>query len=37
LWKAGYRFPERKLRFARRLSNTSGFTCHKNNVVWALR
>jgi hypothetical protein len=31
------RFPERKLRFARILSNTSGFTCHKDNEDWALR
>jgi hypothetical protein len=31
------KFPKRKLRFARILSNTSGFTCHKDNVDWALR
>jgi hypothetical protein len=31
------RFPERKLRFARILSNISGFTCHKDNVDWVLR
>jgi hypothetical protein len=31
------KFPKRKLRFARILSNTSVFTCHKNNVDWALR
>jgi hypothetical protein len=31
------RLPERKLRFARILSNTLGFTCHKDNVDWALR
>jgi hypothetical protein len=31
------RFPERKLRFSRILSNTSGFTCHKNNIDWVLR
>jgi hypothetical protein len=31
------RFPKRRLRFARILSNTSGFTCHKDNVDWALR
>jgi hypothetical protein len=31
------RFPKRKLRFSRILSNTSGFTCHKDNVDWALR
>jgi hypothetical protein len=30
-------FPKRKLRFARTLSNTSGFTCHKDNLDWALR
>jgi hypothetical protein len=29
--------PERKLRFARILSNTSDFTCHKNSVGWTLR
>jgi hypothetical protein len=37
LWKAGYKVPQRKLRFARILSNTLGFTCHKNNKDWALR
>jgi hypothetical protein len=37
LCKAGYEFPERKLRFAKILSNTSGFTCHKDNIDWALR
>jgi hypothetical protein len=31
------RFPERKPRFAKILSNTSGFTCHKDNTDWALR
>jgi hypothetical protein len=31
------RFTERNLRFARILSNTSGFTCHKDNIDWALR
>jgi hypothetical protein len=31
------RFPETKLRFARILSNTLGFTCHKDNADWALR
>jgi hypothetical protein len=31
------RFPERKLRFARILSNTSGFPCHKDNIDWVLR
>jgi hypothetical protein len=31
------RFPKRKPRFARILSNTSGFTCHKDNIDWALR
>jgi hypothetical protein len=31
------RFPERMLRFARILSNTLGFTCHKDNIYWALR
>jgi hypothetical protein len=31
------RFLERKLRFARILSNTSDFTCHKDNVYWTLR
>jgi hypothetical protein len=30
------KFPERKLRFSRILSNNLGFTCHKNNVDWAL-
>jgi hypothetical protein len=33
LWKTGYKLPERKLRFPRILSNTLGFTCHKNNVT----
>jgi hypothetical protein len=27
------KFPEGKLRFARILSNTSGFTCHKGNIT----
>jgi hypothetical protein len=31
------RFPERKLRFGRILSNTSGFTCQKDNIDWVLR
>jgi hypothetical protein len=31
------RFPERKPRFVKILSNTSGFTCHKDNIHWALR
>jgi hypothetical protein len=31
------RFPKRKLRFAKILSMTSGFTFHKDNVDWALR
>jgi hypothetical protein len=31
------KFPERKPRFAKILSNTLGFTCHKDNVDWALR
>jgi hypothetical protein len=31
------RFPERKLRVVRILSNTSGFTCYMDNVDWALR
>jgi hypothetical protein len=31
------RFPERKFRFAKILSNTSGFTCLKDNVDWTLR
>jgi hypothetical protein len=31
------RFPERKTRFARILSNTLGFTCHKDDIDWALR
>jgi hypothetical protein len=31
------RFPKRKFRFARILSNTSGFTSHKDNIDWALR
>jgi hypothetical protein len=31
------RFPERKPRFGRVLSNTLGFACHKDNVDWALR
>jgi hypothetical protein len=35
LWKAGYKVSQRKVRFARILSNTSGFTCHKENVEWA--
>jgi hypothetical protein len=28
------RFPEKELRFARILSITSDFTCHKDNVGW---
>jgi hypothetical protein len=31
------RSPERNLRFARILSNTLGFTYHKENVNWTLR
>jgi hypothetical protein len=31
------RFAERRLIFARILSNTSGFTCHKDNVDWGPR
>jgi hypothetical protein len=31
------RVPKRKLRFAGILSNTLGFTCHKDNIDWALR
>jgi hypothetical protein len=31
------RFYERKPRFARILSNISGFTCHKDNTDWSLR
>jgi hypothetical protein len=29
------RFPKRKLRCARILSNTLGFICHKDNIDWA--
>jgi hypothetical protein len=31
------RFPERRLRFARILSNTLGFISHMYNIDWALR
>jgi hypothetical protein len=37
LWKARYKFSKRKPRFARILSITLGFTCHKDNADWALR
>jgi hypothetical protein len=35
--KQDIRFPKRKPRFSRILSNTLGFTCHKDNIDWALR
>jgi hypothetical protein len=31
------RVPKRKPKFARILSHTSGFTCHKDYTDWALR
>jgi hypothetical protein len=37
LWKAGYKVSQRKSRFARILSNTLSFTCHKDNIDWPLR
>jgi hypothetical protein len=35
--KQDIRFPKRKLRFVRVLSNTLDFICHKDNVDWTLR
>jgi hypothetical protein len=31
------RFPQGRLRFARILSNSSGFTSHKDNIDWTLK
>jgi hypothetical protein len=36
-WTVGYKVSQRKPTFARILSNTSGFTCHKDNIDQALR
>jgi hypothetical protein len=36
-WKAGYKISSKKAQICKIPSNTSGFTCHKDNVEWALR
>jgi hypothetical protein len=37
LWKAGYKVSQKKAQICQDTVKYQGFTCHKNNVDWALR